>query len=125
MNIEGIELELSAEIVRSTSTGLLFLLGMYWLIYAAHRVWRQLLWEEGVVAWQALQQPLGGHLVGRRAGWRIRGARGDLEVRGGLRPVRSRLALPDGRVHHLEGMATPAWVLGHLAGPTEAASPVR
>lgn len=114
MNIEGIELEVSAEIVRSTSTGLLFLLGMYWLIYAVHRVWRQLLWEEGVSTWTALEQPLGGKLVRGWTGWRIHGTRGDLEVRAGLRPVRSRLVLPDGRIVGFEGTATPAWVLQQL-----------
>lgn len=117
MNIEGFDLELSAEIVRSTSTGLLFLLGAFWIVYGLHRSWRQVLWDEGVAEWTALQDELGGRIAIRGTGWRIRGSRGDLQVRGGLWPVESRLRLPSGRVVRHPGVVAPAWVREQLATP--------
>ena len=104
--------------MRSTSTGLLFLLGAYWLLYFLHRSWRQLLWQEGVIHWRALEEELQGRLRVRGTGWRIKGSRGHLQVRGGFWPVESRLQLPDGKVHKLAGIAPPDWVRSHLGEPT-------
>lgn len=114
MNIEGVDLELSAEIVRSTSTGLIFLVAAYWTLYVLHRSWRQVLWQEGVVRWRALEGELQGRLEVRGTGWRIKGTRGHLQVRGGIWPVESRLQLPDGKVLKQPGIVEPEWVRAQL-----------
>lgn len=116
IDAEGVALELSAEIVRTTATGLLFLLAAYWIVYVLQRSWRQVLWEEGVHRWRELAPVLDGEIRVRGFGWRIKGKQGVLDVRGGVFPVRTKLRIKGRKAEVVAGIADVDWVTARLGG---------
>lgn len=112
----GVGLEISAEIIQGTATGLLWLLGAWWIVILLHRTWRRLLWREGADRLIALESALSAVIRPSLAGWEVRGAQGRVRVRGGLLGVRTLLVSADGRKRRHDGWPDPEDALAWLRG---------
>ena len=110
MDPEGIGLEVSGEWLQGTATGILLLLALYWIPALLNRVWRRVLWREGASTLASLSKTLGSPVVPSRAGWLVRGARGQVRVSGGIHGVRTELRRVDGTRQLYPGWLTVAEV---------------
>jgi hypothetical protein len=82
---------ISAEWVQTVATGIPVYAGAGLLLWGQGWVWRRALWEEHAPVLREIALALDGPITPVWTGWRVRGARGDFRLAGGLQGTRARL----------------------------------
>jgi hypothetical protein len=95
---EGLGLWVTPELVQSTSTGLLCLLGAGWLLYGLCRMERAALWP-AVAAWGRI-----GRVETAWTGWRVQGPHGYVVVVATLLDTTTHVCCTDGRRYAFDGV---------------------